>query len=36
LAHEAITWRTAFGTAVILVSVALVSVRRGRARVARR
>jgi drug/metabolite transporter (DMT)-like permease len=29
-AHETITWRTALGTAVILVSVALVSLRRGR------
>ncbi len=29
-AHEAITWRTALGTAVILVSVALVSIRKGR------
>jgi drug/metabolite transporter (DMT)-like permease len=28
-AHEAITWRTALGTGVILASVALVSVRRG-------
>ena len=30
LAHESVTWRTALGTAVILASVALVSVRRGR------
>ena len=28
IAHETITWRTALGTAVILVSVALMSVRR--------
>ncbi len=30
LAHETITWRTALGTVVILVSVALVNVRRSR------
>jgi drug/metabolite transporter (DMT)-like permease len=30
VAGEAVTWRTALGTAVILASVALVSVRRGR------
>jgi drug/metabolite transporter (DMT)-like permease len=29
-AQETVTWRTALGTAVILVSVALVSLRRGR------
>jgi drug/metabolite transporter (DMT)-like permease len=28
LAHEAVTWRTALGTFVILLSVALVSLRR--------
>jgi drug/metabolite transporter (DMT)-like permease len=28
VAHETITWRTALGTTVILVSVALMSVRR--------
>ena len=32
LAHEAITWRTALGTSIILASVALVSLRRGTSR----